>query len=400
MIGSVFGMDNPHLLSIVLFGTAAISVFYILAGYPMLVALWARLFPRPVRRNPQHTESVTVVIAVRNGAFWLARKLDSVLAQEYPEHLLDVLVVSDGSTDGTDEIAASYAARGVRMMRVVAGGKPAALNAAIPQTRGDLLLLTDVRQVLRADCLRRLVSSMADPQVGVVSGNLRIMQGTTEEEENTALYWRYENWIRGNLAKIDSMIGATGPVNLIRRSLYVPIPDDSLLDDVYLPMSIHLAGYRLVLDPDAVAFDEPTGLRSEFWRKVRTQAGILQLLATFPGLFSGRNRVRLPFVSLKIGRLLLPFLLALLFVSAWMLPAPWNLWTGIPQAAFWGLALVDRLFPSGSGGKRITALPSAVAVLTWAAFCAWKILFVPPQELWVDTRPPGALGPSNAEGRP
>src|SRR5581483_9208125 len=97
---------------------------------------------------------------------------------------------------------------------------------------------------LRSDCLRRLVACMADPAVGVVSGNLQIRTGTTEEEHNTGLYWRYENWVR--------------------RSLYVPIPPDSLLDDVYLPLSIHLQGYRLVLEEEAIALDEPTKLDSEF----------------------------------------------------------------------------------------------------------------------------------------
>lgn len=379
-------MDDPHLLSIVLFGAAALSVFYVLAGYPLLVALWAHLSPRPVRTNPAHTESVTVVIAVRDGARWLARKLDSVLAQDYPPHLLDVLVVSDGSADATDAIALSYAPRGVRMLCVPAGGKPAALNAAVPLTRGDLLFLTDVRQVLEPDCLRRLVASMADPQVGVVSGDLRIQEGATEEERNTGLYWRYENWIRGNLARIDSMLGATGPVNLIRRRLYVHIPEDSLLDDVFLPLSIHRAGYRLVLDPEAVAIDEPTGLGSEFRRKVRTQAGILQLLATFPGLFDPSKRIFWHFFSIKVGRLFLPFLMALLFAAAWMLPPPWNLWMGIPQAVLWGLALADPLFPTGIAVKRLTAPPRAFAVLIGAAFCAWKILFVSPKNLWVETR--------------
>jgi len=329
-----------------------------------------------------------VVIAVRNGARWLARKLDCLLTQEYPAHLLDILVVSDGSTDATDEIAASYASRGVRLLRVPAGGKPAALNAAVPHTHGNLLFLTDVRQVLLPDCLRRLVACMADPQVGVVSGDLRIDPGATEEEQNTRLYWRYENWMRGNLARVSSMLGATGPVYLIRRRLFVPIPEDSLLDDVYLPLSIHSAGYRLALDPEAVAFDEPTSLSSEFQRKVRTQAGILQLIATFPGLFRPFNGIFWHFLSIKVGRLLLPFLMALLFATAWTLPAPWNLWAGIPQVIFWALALLDPLFPTGSTVKRITSMPRAFGVLIGAAFCAWKILFVAPKNLWVEARKP------------
>ena len=370
------------------FAAAALTIFYILAGYPLLLAVMARWFPRPVRRGEDHREPVTIVIPVRNGGRWLARKIDSVLAQDYPARLRDILIVSDGSTDDTDRIAASYATRGVRLLRVPAGGKAAALNLAVPHATGNLLLFTDARQVLEPDCLRRLVSAMADPDVGVVSGDLRIARGDTEENASTGLYWRYENWIRGNLARLDSMLGATGPVYLIRRALYAPIPPDCLLDDVYLPLSIHLRGYRLVLEPEAVAIDEPTDLRTEFHRKVRTQAGLLQLLATFPGLFSRRNRMRFHFVSLKLGRLLLPYLLAALLVSAWALPSPWRWWAAGPQLVFWMLAALDPLLRSGSFFKRVSATPRAFAVLVSSSVFGLKVLFVPPRKLWVEARTP------------
>jgi len=372
-------------LLVTLFLLSALAVAYVLVGYPLLLAGLARWRERPVERR-EHVAPVTVVIAVRNGERWLRGKLDSVLAQDYPADSMDVLVVSDGSTDATEQIAASYAGRRVRTMRVPFGGKPAALNAAVPQTSGQLLFFTDVRQVLRPDCLRRLVAAMADPTVGVVSGDMRIARGASEEEANAGLYWRYENWIRGNLSRVDSMLGATGPVYLVRRSLYVPIPPDSLLDDVFLPLSVLLQGYRLVIEPGAVAIDEPTGLAAEFRRKVRTQAGIIQLLGTFPGLLGGRNRMRFHFVSLKIGRLLLPFLLAALLVTAFGLPFPWRWLAALPQLAFWGVALLDPLVADGGMVKKLTGLPRAFAVLVWAAACAWKILFVSPRDLWVETR--------------
>ena len=270
------------MIAAILFFAAGLSVFYVLLGYPLLLEILARYFPKPICKQ-DHYESVSVIIPVRNGEQWLGRKIESVLALDYPAELREIMIVSDGSTDATEAIAAGYADRGVRLIKVPAGGKPAALNAAVPLAKGELLFLTDVRQVLRRDCLRRLVACMADPKVGVVSGNLQIALGETEEEQNTGLYWRYENWIRRNLARVDSMLGATGPVQVVRHNLYVPIPEDSLLDDVYLPLSIHLQGYRLVLEEEAIAIDEPTGLGSEFRRKVRTQAGIVQLITSFPG---------------------------------------------------------------------------------------------------------------------
>jgi poly-beta-1,6-N-acetyl-D-glucosamine synthase len=373
-------------MSVAIFIVTVLAIVYVLAGYPLLIAVWAAVFPKPIRHSSEHLDSVTVVIAVRNGARWLGRKIESVLAQDYPAELLDVLIVSDGSTDETDQVVESYADRGVRLLRVTAGGKPAALNAAVPHAKGNLLFFTDVRQLLQPDCLRRLVTAMADPQVGVVSGDLRIAQAHDEEEQNTSRYWRYENWIRHNQALVDSMLGATGPVYLIRRSLYVPIPPDTLLDDVYLPLSVHLAGYRLVLEPNAIAIDEPADLHTEFLRKVRTQAGIVQLLQIFPGLFSKRNRMRSHFFSLKIGRLLLPYMLGILLLSGFALPGQWRWWVTVPQLAFWMLALIDPLVPSGSVIKKVTALPRAFAVLISSAVYAVKVFFVPPRELWVEAR--------------
>lgn len=365
---------------------AALGISYVLVGYPLLLVVLVRLFERPVLRNAEHLDTVTVLIAVRNGERWLQRKIESVLDLDYPQELRDVIIISDGSTDATDQIAQRYADRRVRLLRVQPGGKPAALNQAVPLATGNLLFLTDVRQILKPDCLCRLVSAMADPDVGVVSGDLRIAQGQKDEEQSTGLYWRYENWIRSNLARLDSMLGATGPVNLIRRSLFTPIPPDSLLDDVYLPMSIHLKGYRLVLEPGAIALDEPTDLSTEFRRKVRTQAGMIQFIGTFPGLFSSRNRMKFHFLSLKVGRLLLPHLLMALFVSAFFLPEPWNWWAVAPQLLFWTLALADPWFAPGSTLKKVSALPRAFAVLVSSALLGLKILFVPPRKLWVEAR--------------
>jgi len=178
---------------------------------------------------------------------------------------------------------------------------------------------------------------------------------------------------------------------MIRKSLFNPIPADSLLDDVHLPISVHLQGYRLVLEPDAVAIDEPTDLKSEYKRKVRTQAGILQLIRALPGLFSRANRMKFHFISLKIGRLLLPYLLLGLLIVSFALPDPWRWRMAVPQIAFWGLAALDSVNPVTGWMKRITSAPRAFGVLMFAALCAVKILFVAPQELWVETRVPTAV---------
>ncbi len=134
------------------------------------------------------------------------------------------------------------------------GGKGAALNAGIPQSKNEILLLTDVRQVVAPDSLQALIDCFADPSVGAVSGELLIRGGARHDETDIGLYWRYESWIRNKLSAIDSIFGATGPLYALRRELAVPIPPDQLLDDVYLPLAAFFRGYRLIVEPAAHAY--------------------------------------------------------------------------------------------------------------------------------------------------
>lgn len=374
---------NPASL---LFLAAAFLAGWILVGYPLWLAWRVRQRVRPVRKGPvSHT--VSVIIPVRNGGSFLAAKLDSVLAQDYPrEHISDILVLSDASTDDTDAIAMSYAAQGVRFLRLQAGGKCAALTRAFGEVSGDLLLLTDVRQRLETNCLSRLAACFADPEVGAASGELRIRDGETAAEARIGLYWRFESWIRFALSQIDSMLGATGPVYVIRRALATPIPAECLLDDMFLPLSAFRRGYRLVQEPAAIAWDYPTALDGEFRRKVRTLAGNYQLLRYHPWLLGPGNRMWIHYMSIKIGRLLLPFLLLLLLITSPGLPAPAN-WIALgAQMAFYLLALVDPWWPEKAPGKSITSAVRAFVVMMLAALAAVRVFFVEPTSLWKETR--------------
>ena len=360
----------------------------VLAIYPLWLALRARLFARPPRIGPNEP-TITAVIPVHNGVQFLSAKLESILGSGYPSEKLDVLVLSDASSDGTDEVADEYARRfpnRVRALRLPRGGKAAALNLALTEVNAEVLLLTDVRQRLHPGCVRRLAEMLHDPQVGVVSGNLKILLGESTEEVNVGLYWRYESWIRSNLGRIDSLMGATGPIYAIRRSLARPLPAGCLLDDVWLPMQAVLAGYRSVLDEEAIAWDYPTDLDAEFARKVRTQAGLFQLVWQLPGLFSLRNRLRWPFLFFKLGRLLLPEVLIVLLLASFWLPAAWS-WPAVAgQCVFYGLAWIDPWIREASLLKRATAPVRAFVVLLAAALCAVRIFFCRPETLWKQTR--------------
>ena len=368
-------------MTIALFLLAIAFCLYTIAGYPLLLAVLARR-GRPVKKSYQ-PRTISVLLPVRNGERWVARKLESLLALNYPPNLIEILVVSDGSTDATDGIVKAFTDNpAVRLLKVPSGGKAQALNRALEEARGEILFLTDVRQELSRDSLRNLVACFADPAVGAASGELMIRQGQTAGEASVGLYWRYEKWIRTRQSRVDSVIGATGCVYAIRRELAKPLPPDTLADDMFLPLAAFLKGYRVLLDDSAQAFDDPTNLDTEFRRKVRTLAGVYQITRFYPALLGSRNRMWLHFVSHKLARLGMPWALLVLAATSLGLPHPWRLFALAGQAAFYGLAAVDGAVPESSFLKRATSPARTFVVLMAAALCSVAIVFVPARKLW------------------
>ncbi|HEU0119520.1 MAG TPA: glycosyltransferase family 2 protein [Bryobacteraceae bacterium] len=361
-------------------------VFYVLAGYPLCLAVLARLRPRPWQRRfvPM---PVTVLMPVRNGERWLRDKLESLLALDYPADLLRILVLSDGSTDATAAIARSYAGRGVECQELPPGGKGAALNAGLASVQEGALLMTDVRQQLSRNSLRDLVACLGDPAVGVASGELILRDGASGETRNVGLYWKYEKFIRRRQALLGSVPGATGAIYVIRRELARPLPPDILLDDVFLPVGAIRQGYRVVFEDRAIAYDDAATLDAEFGRKVRTQGGVWQLLRLEPWLLSPANPIWLHVLSHKAGRLLLPFaLLAFLLASPWT-PAPWPALLLGGQGLFYGLAFLDSLLREGSPLKRATGPLRTFVTLLLAAAAGIRVFWTPARDLW---RPPAS----------
>ncbi|MGH8245107.1 MAG: glycosyltransferase family 2 protein [Gammaproteobacteria bacterium] len=367
-----------------LFLISAAGLLYVACVYPLLLGVLTRLTGKAVRREFS-PRTVSILVPVHNGAPFLRRKLESILALDYPVDRMEILVVSDGSEDETDQIAQEFAPRGVRWLRVPRGGKAAAINAGCAQLRNEILLLTDVRQPLAPDSLKNLIANFADPATGVVSGELLIVRGETQEEVDIGRYWRFESWIRRSLSHIGSTIGATGPFYAIRRELVVSIPPDVLLDDVYLPLGAFFRGRRLLVDPSARAYDYPTSLHSEFRRKVRTLAGNYQLLRYYPRLMVPNHGLWFHFVSYKLGRLVLPFGLIALGVSSVGLPKPWQEIALGMQAIFYTLAALDPVLPARAPGKALASAARTFVVMMAAALCAISILFVPARTLWKQT---------------
>jgi biofilm PGA synthesis N-glycosyltransferase PgaC len=322
-------------------------IIYVYAGYPLLLGASARLSQRlGLAREPRERRSrpvdrrlaatrlqdrrrypgVSIVIAARNEALRLPGRIENLLASDYPKQRLQIIVASDGSTDATAEVLAPFGAA-VELVAVPASGKAAALNAAVNRARHGIVVFADARQRFAPDAIRRLVSHFNDPQIGAVSGELMLdCEGATDLQtdhvstvaEGVGAYWKYEKWLRKREAQIGSTLGVTGAIYAMRRWLWQPLPDDTLLDDVLAPMRVVMRGYRVTFDGLARAFDVTAKDASvEMRRKVRTLAGNFQLLAREPRLLvPGLNPVWLQFMSHKVGRLLVPYALIGLLVSS------------------------------------------------------------------------------------
>ncbi|MGF1547052.1 MAG: glycosyltransferase family 2 protein [Thiotrichales bacterium] len=307
-----------------IFWCSALLIAYTLVGYPVLVNLLARLRTRDPRTGESARDtlpSVGVVIAAYNEAQALARKLDSLLAQDYPVHKLSLWVVSDGSTDETASILARYAGQVRALHRRERFGKPSALNLAASQIDAEILVFTDARQPLNRGAVSALVGCLLAPEVGVAGGTLVQRTSAAGESENVGMYWRYEAWIRKAEAVVHSTAGASGALYAIRASDFAPIPEDTLLDDFEIPIRVLRKGKRIVLCENAQAVDEVRhGVSRERERKIRTLAGNYQSFVRNLWLFDPRqNPIWIQFLSHKVFRLLLPYFFVATLVSAWLL---------------------------------------------------------------------------------
>ena len=303
---------------LLIFWVSAAFIAYVYAGYPVLLWLWARARPcvaAPVGTDPYRPD-VSIVVAARNEGPLLAARIDNLLQLDCSSAQRQIVVVSDGSTDDTLAVLDRYRSS-VDVVAVPAGGKALALNAGVAHARHDVLVFADARQTFAADALLELTAHLRDPRVGAVSGEL-VLGGESTIADGVDLYWRYEKQIRRHESAVWSMLGATGAIYAMRRSLWQPLPADTILDDVLAPMRAVLGGYRVVFNERARAFDRTApDAQAEAHRKVRTLAGNCQILWLEPRLLlPWRNPVWLQYISHKVGRLFVPYALLALFASS------------------------------------------------------------------------------------
>jgi biofilm PGA synthesis N-glycosyltransferase PgaC len=380
----------------IVFWLAAALVGYSYLGYPAWLWLRCRWSPRPVRRglvDGSTAPAVTAVMVVRNEEAIVARKLDNLLALDYPPAKLDVVVVSDGSSDRTPAILADYARDSGARTRVravvkpVSQGKAAGLNDAIQLATGELLLFTDARQQIESGALRLLIENFADSEVGAASGELMLGDPTSGETGlGMGLYWRIEKKVRELESASGSVAGATGALYCARRSLLdaSPLPEGTILDDVLLPMQIVRQGSRVVFDSRARAWDSPDlGKGREFPRKVRTLTGNYQLLQLAPWLLSSQNTIRFEFISHKLSRLAVPFALLALLLASLFLPQSLYRAALVAQLAFYALSLAALAGVKLGPLSRIADPARTFVILNCAALVAFINFATGRKAVWV-----------------
>jgi cellulose synthase/poly-beta-1,6-N-acetylglucosamine synthase-like glycosyltransferase len=324
-------------------------------------------------------------LAVHNEEKYLRAKLENLDALDYPAERLEVIVVSDGSTDGTNEILDAWEDSKRRFAIVAAHrGKANALNIGMAQARGEIVCFTDARQTIAFDGLSNLVENFADPTVGCASGELILRDDSKPNAlGGVGLYWRLEKQIRKWEGIAGSTVGVTGAFYAIRRTLLTFIPEGTILDDVLIPLQAARQGKRVIFEPNAVAWDDIThNLTQEFHRKVRTLAGNYQLLKLAPWVLTPANPLRFQLICHKLLRLLVPFALMGIFLSACLLrQGGYGLAFGL-QIIFYALAGSTMLTGKFGYVSRVSNPLLTFLVLNMAAVVAFFYFITGKKVVW------------------
>jgi poly-beta-1,6-N-acetyl-D-glucosamine synthase len=367
-----------HSLLTTMFWLSGATIVYTYVLYPLAVwALAGLRAPRAAAVNAQTSApSFSVVLAVHDEAARITTRLDELVSlAEAAGGCAEVIVVTDGCRDGTAALARAHASPLVRVVELPENeGKAQALSGGCALARGEILVFADARQRWASDSLRRLLANFGRADIGAVGGEL-LIEASSGVLDGVGFYWRYEKWLRRNEGRLNSTVGVSGSICAVRRGLFRPVPRGVLLDDLYWPLQVAMQGHRVVHDERAIAYDRlPPRPQDEFRRKVRTLSGNFQLATMLPqALLPWRNPIWAQFVSHKLLRLVVPWMLVVLFIASGLLDGPLYRTVFAGQVLFYGLAAVGLASRYGSR-LRVAAVAGAFVVLNaaaWLAFWVW-----------------------------
>jgi cellulose synthase/poly-beta-1,6-N-acetylglucosamine synthase-like glycosyltransferase len=377
------------------------AVLFTYIGYPVLVWFLARWFgrrPAAPADDGGAPPSVSLLIAAYNEAGVIDGRLQNALALDYPKGRLEIVVASDGSVDATARIVQGFAGRGVRLFHSPQRrGKAAALNDAFPRLTGDIVLLSDANTFTDSSALRRIVRWFRDPAVGVVCGRLVLTDPRTGRNADS-LYWKYETFLKRCENRLGALLGSNGAIYAIRRVLFAPIPEQTILDDFVIPLQAKLrTGCRIVYECEAVAREEtPADIRAEFRRRSRIGAGGFQSIGMLWKLLDPRRGwVALSFFAHKVLRWLCPFFL-IGMAAANLLLCDQPLYCGLlfAQVGFYLASLLAGLVPAEFRSLKPLRLSTMFTSMNLALLLGfWRWLRGTQRATWQTT-----LRPAPADG--
>jgi len=372
----------------ILFVTSFCVLFYIFLGYPAV--LW--LMHKTINTQIKHSESqdvrkdITVIICIHNGKDKLCARIENILNNGYPEDLIKIIVVSDGSVDHPETVLENYDEKTVSLIHYSENrGKSHALNVGINAAETDILVFTDIRQRFKENTIQLLVNEVSKENIAAVSGNLVIQKDGSSVEEDPGLYWKYEKWIRKMQSHTSTLLGVTGAVYAAKKALIPILPKNTILDDMYVPMHMNKHGYSVKFVESAVAYDSSSSsLKEEFFRKVRTLAGNFQLMSLHPWILNPlKNPVFMHFFSHKILRLVMPYCLIVMIISSLMSKNEFLNTLGYAQLIFYIYSCI--CYEALRRGKKLplnSVLVSFCSLNVASFVSGWKYFFSPVESLW------------------
>jgi cellulose synthase/poly-beta-1,6-N-acetylglucosamine synthase-like glycosyltransferase len=353
---------------------ALVLIAYVYLGYPavlLLLSRWRKV-QSPLRRDDIEP-TVSLIIAAHNEEQVIAQKLENSLALNYPKDKLEIIIVSDGSSDETAGIAQKYRSRGVRLVELLQNlGKASAQNEAVKLASGDILLFTDANVTLGRDSIRRVVRHFQDSTVGCVVGRVTyINEEETGISEGEGFYWRYELFLRRKESQLENLVAGSGPIFAVKRMLFEPL-DPAISEDFFLPMKAAIKGYRTVYEPEAVSSERLFQVSPHDMFKTRVRTITLDTRSVFL-CRAILNPFRYPLyawglISHKLLRWLIPYFLIVLFAVNLLLSGHpfYNLALAL-QIVFYVLALAGYLWQRKSNPPRILSIPFSFCLVNLAA---------------------------------
>ncbi len=349
------------LIGLIIFLATGLAIFLIFAGYPLFLLLLVPFVAKKREIVNNGLPAVTMLTVVRNGEALIRDKLDNFLGLDYPPELLELLVVSDGSTDATETVVKEYSERAPRIRLLSLPdhqGKTAGINLGAPQARGEFIVFSDVDAILDPDAVGKLVRYFNIQAIGGVSGRRVLEREKVALRAAQQIYFNFDTLIKRLESRVGSISANDGKLYAIRKILFTPVPD-SVTDDLYQCLSIVSMGYQFVFEPAAIARVRTPSRNAahEIRRRRRIVSRSLNGISLMRKVFNGLQFGQFSFGLLvnKVLRRLLPFFLIGFFLSSLLLGYYHRVWAGIAaiQTLFYLVAILFIFFPAGSLPSRI-----------------------------------------------